>query len=151
MINKMKTVLYQPVLNLLFFSFVLNSAWEWVQTPFFIDLTSDLNTIVWYRIHCTVGDTLIMLAGYILISLYRKDYRWVVHAHIKDFAALVAMGVLYTVISEYVNVYIKQNWSYSSYMPLVPVIRIGVIPIIQWIILPPAIVFITKRQIRACH
>ena len=146
----MRSFLNNPLLNLLFFSFVLNSTWEWIQTPFFIDITSDLNTIVWYRIHCTLGDTLIMLAGYALISLYHKDYKWIAHAHIKHFAVLTAMGVIYTSISEYVNVYIKHNWLYSSYMPLLPVIRIGLIPLVQWIILPPAIVLFTKRQIKNC-
>ena len=147
----MKSFVYNPILNLLFFSFVLNATWEWIQTPFFVDITSDLNIIVWYRIHCTLGDTLIMLAGYGLIVLYHQDHKWIAHAHIKHCSVLVVLGIIYTLISEYLNVYIKHNWSYSRYMPLIPVIRIGLIPVVQWILLPPAIVFITKRQIRKCE
>jgi hypothetical protein len=144
----MKTSLYNPVLNLFFFSFVVNATWEWIQSPFFVDITSDLNTIVWYRIHCTLGDTLLLLSGYLLIALYHRDLNWIRHSNTRHYAILVVMGVLYTFISEYVNVYVKQSWSYSQYMPLFPFIHVGFVPLIQWIILPPVILFITKRQIR---
>lgn len=143
----MKAVLNNPLLNFLFFSYVLNATWEWSQSPFFIDTVTDLNTIVWYRIHCSLGDTIILLAGYAVISLYHKGLNWIYHPKGRDYLILVLFGFFYTFFSEYINVYIKHNWSYSQHMPLVPLIHIGVIPLVQWIILPPIIVFITKRQI----
>ena len=143
----MRAVLYNPVLNFFFFSFVLNATWEWVQSPFFIDMPSDLNTIIWYRIHCTLGDSIILLIGYILMSFYYRNFSWIHNLNIKHHAIFVVMGTIYTLFSEYLNVYVNNSWSYSDYMPLLPFVNIGLVPLFQWIILPPVVIFITKRQI----
>jgi hypothetical protein len=145
----MRAVFYNPVLNFFFFSFVLNATWEWIQSPFFIDITSDLNTIIWYRIHCTLGDSLILITGYILTSFYYRNFNWVRNSNVKHHVVFVVMGVIYTLFSEYLNVYVNNSWSYSDYMPLLPFVNIGLVPLFQWIILPPIIIFITKRQIRS--
>jgi hypothetical protein len=147
--DRMKAILYNPLLNFFFFSFFLNAAWEWIQSPFFVDITTDLNTIIWYRIHCTLGDSLVLMAGYILMSLYHRNLNWVYFSNVKHHAIFVLMGFAYTFLSEYVNVHIKGSWSYSEYMPLLPFTNIGLVPLVQWIILPPVIIFITKRQVRA--
>ena len=144
----MRAILKNPLPNFIFFSYVLNATWEWTQSPFFIDATADLNTIIWYRIHCTLGDTLILMIGFTLISFYHKGVQWIYHPKGKDYLILIIFGFIYTFISEYINVYVKHTWSYSQYMPLMPLIPIGIIPLVQWIILPPVIVFITTRQIR---
>ncbi len=144
----MRAVLYNPVLNFFFFSFVLNATWEWIQSPFFVDITSDLNTIIWYRIHCTLGDSIILLTGYILMSFYYRNFSWVHNSNVKHHAIFVVMGITYTLFSEYLNVYVRNSWSYSDYMPLLPLINISLVPVFQWIILPPVVIFITKRQIR---
>ena len=146
--EKMKAILNNPVLNFIFFSYVLNATWEWTQSPFFIDTASNLNTIVWYRIHCSLGDTVILLIGFTVISFYRKSLGWICRPKVKDYLVLVFFGVFYTFFSEYINVYVRHSWSYSEYMPLMPLIPVGTIPLMQWIILPPVIVFITRRQIR---
>ena len=143
----MKTILSSPVLNFIFFSFLLNATWEWTQSPFFVDTTSNLNTIIWYRIPCSLGDTVILLIGFALVSLYHRGMSWIYHPKMKDYLFLVLIGISYTFFSEYINVYLKYNWSYSRYMPLIPFIHLGIIPLVQWTILPPIIVFITKRQI----
>lgn len=147
-LEKMKSIIYNPILNFLFFSFVLNATWEWIQSPFFVDITSDLNTIIWYRIHCTIGDTFILMIGYMLVSFYYKNLSWIYDSNVKHHAMFVLMGVTYTVFSEYINVNIRNSWSYSEYMPLLPYTNIGIIPLVQWVILPPVIIFITKRQVR---
>lgn len=144
----MKAVLYNPVLNFFFFSFVLNATWEWIQSPFYIDMTSDLNTIIWYRIHCALGDSIILMIGYILMSFYYRNFSWIHNSNVKHHAVFVVMGTIYTLFSEYLNVYVKNSWSYSDYMPLLPFVNIGLVPLFQWIILPPVVIFITKRQIR---
>jgi hypothetical protein len=145
----MKAILNNPLLNFVFFSYIINATWEWKQSPFYIDNTSTVADKVLCYTHCTTGDTIILLVGFALISLYNKSMDWIHHPKVKDYLVLVVFGVSYTFFSEYFNVNIKHNWSYSQSMPLVPFTNIGIIPLVQWIILPPIIVFITKRQIRA--
>lgn len=143
----MKLIVNKPVFNFLFFSYVLNATWEWTQSPFFIDVTSNLNMIIWYRIHCSLGDTLILLTGFALVSLIHKGIQWVYHPKTGDYLILILFVFFYTLFSEYLNVYVRHAWSYSQYMPLMPFTHIGIVPLIQWIILPPTILFITRRQI----
>lgn len=54
-----KNAVYIPELNIAFFSFLLNFSWEVLQTPFFVDISDSINTVVKYRFHCTLGDVLI--------------------------------------------------------------------------------------------
>ncbi|QEN06784.1 hypothetical protein EXM22_01795 [Oceanispirochaeta crateris] len=127
------------------FSFVIFATWEWVQTPFFVDITNDLNTIVWYRIHCTIGDIMILffsMMGTILI--YRK-ISWIYKPEKKHYITVLFLGSCYTLISEYRNVHKLQSWDYSALMP--EIFGIGLVPIFQWILLPPLILYIISRFI----
>jgi hypothetical protein len=58
------------------------------------------------------------------------------------------MAVLYTAASEYVNVHLLKSWGYSDLMPLLPGIGIGIVPLLQWAILPAVVIKITKDHIR---
>jgi hypothetical protein len=49
------------------------------------------------------------------------------------------MGLSYTLFSEYLNVHIRGSWGYSGLMLIVPVLRAGLVPLLQWIILPSLI------------
>jgi len=122
--------------------------WEWVQTPFFTDITDELNIIVWYRIHCTIGDIMIMGFSIILWSLFKKSNTWFFAPKARDYLAVTLMGASYTAYSEILNVVIRESWGYSELMPMIPGTHIGIIPIVQWLILPSIILYICARFIR---
>jgi hypothetical protein len=58
-----------------------------------------------------------------------------------------AFGIGYTIFSEIKSVTIKDFWGYSDLMPVIPFIGVGVVPLIQWIVIPPLIVFFVRRQL----
>jgi len=126
-----------------FFSFVIFATWEWIQTPFFIDVTNEINTIVWYRIHCTFGDMMILFFTILGTSLIHRKINWIFSPSKKYYLTVMIIGVTYTFFSEYRNVSIAKNWSYSELMP--EVLGFGLIPLFQWVILPPLILYILKR------
>jgi hypothetical protein len=107
-----------------------------MQSPFYEDISTDFNRIVWFRVHCSLIDVLIVLGSVAPVTLVRRKLDWFVSPKFGDFALLTAGGVLYTAVSEYVNVEILQRWGYSPLMPRVPLLGIGVIPILQWLLLP---------------
>jgi hypothetical protein len=49
------------------------------------------------------------------------------------------IGVAYAIYSEFVNLntVVREAWVYSSLMPVVPGLRIGLAPLVQWLIVPP--------------
>ncbi len=54
------------------------------------------------------------------------------------FVTFMAIGVVYTVLSDYVNVYILEGWVYSQWMPTIA--GIGLVPLLQWVVVPTFVV-----------
>jgi hypothetical protein len=146
-INIVKRVASLPELNIAFFAFLLNFVWEMLQTPFFIDISTEINTIIWYRIHCTLGDVMISLAGFWFVALIARSRNWFLNPTKKKLLLFVAFGVSYTIFSEIKNVSLNKLWAYSDLMPVIPYIDVGIVPLIQWITIPPLLVFIVRRQL----
>lgn len=111
-----------------------NLVWELLQQPLYtLWREGTAGEIIGAVLHCTVGDVLIGLAA-LTISRWiwghspRKTWRFV--------AIFIALGLGYTMFSEWMNVKVTRNWAYSTYMPLVPPFGTGLTPLLQWIIVP---------------
>jgi hypothetical protein len=146
-IQIVKKVTSIPELNIAFFSFLLNFVWEVLQTPFFVDISTEVNTIIWYRFHCTLGDVMISLGSFWLVALISKTRTWLLNPTKARLFLFVAFGVSYTILSEIKNVSLYKLWAYSDFMPVIPYIDVGIVPLIQWIIIPPLLVIIVRRQL----
>jgi len=48
----------------------------------------------------------------------------------------VVLGVAYTIFSEWLNVEVWNDWSYSAIMPVLPWFGTGLAPVLQWVIVP---------------
>ena len=143
----MKKISSFPELNIAFFSFLLNFVWEVLQTPFFIDISDKINTIIWYRFHCTLGDVMISLGSFWLVALITRSRTWFLNPTKLRILLFIAFGVSYTIFSEIKNVSLNKLWAYSDLMPVIPTIEVGIVPLIQWIIIPPLLVFFVRRQL----
>lgn len=124
--------------------FLLNGNWEWLQTPFYQDATKSVNDIVWFRLHCTVGDVLILLGCALVVTVLRRSTSWLAKPRILDFALMTALGLAYTSFSELVNLG-RGTWAYSELMPLVLGTPLGLAPLAQWLVLPTAGVWFAAR------
>ncbi len=62
----------------------------------------------------------------------------------------IALGVAYTGFSEWLNVYLRRSWAYSDWMPLIPLggHRIGLSPILQWLLVPAFSLWAASRRLR---
>ena len=124
--------------------FLLNGNWEWLQTPLYQDATKSVNDIVWFRLHCTVGDVLILLACAVAVTGLRRSTSWLARPRILDFSLMTALGLAYTSFSELVNLS-RGTWAYSELMPLVLGTPVGLAPLAQWLVLPTAAVWFAAR------
>jgi hypothetical protein len=50
--------------------------------------------------------------------------------------AAILGGLVYTVFSEWLNTEIRGSWSYTEWMPTLPLIGAGLSPFAQWIAVP---------------
>lgn len=127
---------------------LLNLVWEVAQIPFYtIWQDGTWGEIVFAVVHCTVGDVLIAAfsaTGAILLT----GMRWSRDARASLFFTLyfIGFGLSYTVFSEWLNIVVRKSWAYSSLMPVVPPLGTGLLPILQWIILPILALWLPLRR-----
>ena len=77
--------------------------------------------------------TMFVLAG---IALWRAD--WPASRPWTGSVIVVIGAMAFTAWSEWYNVYRAGNWGYTASMPMI--FGIGLSPLLQWLILPPAMV-----------
>ncbi|MBI4194361.1 MAG: hypothetical protein HY526_04705 [Betaproteobacteria bacterium] len=125
-------------------------SWEAIQLPLYtIWYQAEWADIAYAVVHCTAGDVLIGLFALFTtlvatragpIGTWRTAY---------VAAGTVALTVSYTVFSEWMNTVVHENWTYSSLMPLLPVLGTGLSPLLQWVIVPSLALHMALRVNRA--
>ena len=135
-----------PELQLLMLALPLHLLWEIAQFPLYtIWHEADWVYILYSLAHCTLGDMLILLCVFWLVSLLNRSRYWVYATPIAANAALFTLlGVAYTVYSEIVNTRIKGAWAYTELMPIVPVFEIGGAPFLQWLLISPVLIWLMR-------
>ncbi len=133
-----------PERKLVQWGFGLNLAWELAQTPLYADSGRGLSYLAWTRLHCTVGDVLILLAAFWLTAGLHRSRHWYLDSIFLGGAAFSGIGLAYTTWSEWVNTSIRSSWTYQPEMPTI--VGIGIAPLLQWILIPPVIVALLRRD-----
>jgi hypothetical protein len=54
-------------------------------------------------------------------------------------------GIALTVGFEFYYTQVTQRWTYSDLMPLVPPFGTGLSPLLQWIVIPPLVLWLSRR------
>lgn len=139
---------YLPEARLIMFALPLELLWEIVHFPLYdIWYQNDWGFILYALAHCTVGDLLILLVLYEVIALLNRNRHWYANNVMSSGILFTLFGVGYTVYSEIVNVHVKGIWGYTDLMPIVPVFDIGGTPFLQWVLIPPVLLWL-MRQVR---
>jgi hypothetical protein len=60
--------------------------------------------------------------------------------------SMLVIGVGYTIYSEWLNIVVRKSWTYSSLMPVLPWIGVGLSPLAQWLIVPGISMLAMKRD-----
>jgi hypothetical protein len=116
----------------------LNAAWEVLQLPFYTLWRDGTAAEIAYALaHCTAGDLLIGIAAACAAAVIASASPVFRPARPTVFlAAFLMLGVVYTVYSEWLNVHVRESWSYSDLMPLLPPFGTGLTPLLQWVAVP---------------
>lgn len=118
-------------------SLAANLLWEILQLPLFtLWTTGTFRQQAFAVFHCTIGD--VMIAGLSLLvalSLMAQP-DWPMSSVARVFLLSLAVGLGYTIYSEWLNTSVRGSWTYSEWMPVLPVIGTGLAPMLQWLIVP---------------
>ena len=101
--------------------------------------------IAFAAVHCTGGDVLIALAALSSSLVIFGHQRWPEQRFLPVFVATLVIGIVYTAFSEWLNIEIRASWEYSESMPVVPIIGMGLSPLLQWIVVPAAAFYWSRR------
>jgi hypothetical protein len=111
-------------------------AWEIVQLPLYtLWAEPRLGWIIFAVAHCTVGDTMIGALALILALILSRSGEPANWPRTRICVITVVLAVTYTLLSERVNL-VRGSWAYSSWMPVLPGIEVGLAPLLQWIVVP---------------
>lgn len=126
---------------------IWNLLWEATHLPLYtIWTTGTLREKVFAVVHCTGGDLLIAVSALLLALCLIGDRAWP-NVQFWPVALLTAgFGVTYTVFSEWLNLVVRQSWAYSELMPVLPWLGTGLSPLMQWIAIPIATLWLARRS-----
>lgn len=129
------------------FSFLFHFAREISQAPLFAKMPV---TIHWQAtlmcLRATLGDVGIALASFATANWWDRSLTWFAGLSNGALAGYLATGVLITIAFEWYAVFWAGRWSYSELMPVVPLLHVGLAPLMQWIVLPMAVLSFLR-----CH
>lgn len=123
---------------------VLHGVWEMAHSPLYSDYARSWFYLLWTRIHCTIGDVLILLIAFWVTSCIVGNRRWIKQFKWIPLTIFTLSGMVYTAYSEWYNVYVRESWAYTEAMP--KVFGVGLTPLLQWGVLPLLIAVILSYR-----
>ncbi len=122
-------------------SFILNEAWELLQMPLYEQSIYKIGHIAF----CTLGalaDTIMVLLLYILFAFVYKNPFWIEQKNWGKICIVMLAGAVGAVFSEKRHLLIG-SWSYNQSMPIIPFMNVGLSPVLQFLLLPIIIYFLS--------
>jgi hypothetical protein len=129
-----KKIFNRFVITTILFAFFFNVAWEILQIPLFKGGVYEWHHIL-FCVLASVADVIMVLIIYFGFALIYKNALWVKNLNTKRIILLMLTGGTGAVLAEVWQLSIG-TWSYASAMPLIPVVNVGLSPVLQFMILP---------------
>lgn len=101
------------------------------------------------RLHwiTALKDGLIVVALYLLVGILVRNAAWGKKFNYRRLLFLASLGFLWAVGIEYHAVFVAHRWAYGSAMPLLPMLNVGVVPVVQMIIVPLLSILLVRKQL----
>jgi len=118
-------------------TFLLHVIWENAQAPLYAGYESFSQHFSMCFVG-TIGDVVITLSILAFLWLIKKDV-----SRPADFLALAIIGFIVAVVIEQ-HALLTGKWSYALTMPIVPILKVGLAPILQMTVLLPLSFYLAK-------
>lgn len=129
-------------------SFLLNLLWENAQAPLFQGYESFSQHFPICLKGAITGDMFFMLVIYLILTLVHRDW-WCLsnpktYRHPATWFLPMIVGLLLATSFELWAIHVDHRWTYAG-MPIIPLLKIGLTPLLQMAILPPLTLLITSK------
>ncbi|MGH8751445.1 MAG: hypothetical protein ACREUV_07040 [Burkholderiales bacterium] len=141
-------LLRMPEVNVVIFSFLLSFPWEMWQVPFYQGIS---NMPHWQAVKlctaATVGDVAIALLAFWAVAIWVRSRTWIFHASWRAVSGFTSVAVAAIIFLEWLSMEYFHLWKYVYWMPTLPVVDTGLNALLQWILVPPLVVWFVRRQL----
>lgn len=94
----------------------------------------------------TVGDVGIAIAAFWTVAVISKSRQWFHQPNHWQVSSFILVGVVITVVFEALATRMFNVWRYAALMPTLPFVGTGLLPLLQWTLIPPIVLWFVKRQ-----
>ena len=128
----------------------VNYPWELAQALLYA-WPGDTRNPWWHCFVASLGDGVLVLLIFGVGWLVLRRHDWFARPGTRGYALLFTMGLVLAVAVEWVAVHVLQRWTYLPAMPRLPILDIGIVPILQMLVLPPLIFRVAASRIFRGH
>ena len=147
-VNRRRSLSNTPELPVAMFSFLLHFVWEFLQVPTYAGMAEMAH---WQGIKlcmsATIGDVGFALTAFWTACLVARTRHWIGDQVVLPVLVFLGTGIALTVGFEFYYTQVTQRWTYSDLMPLVPPFGTGLSPLLQWIVIPPLVLWLSRRYL----
>jgi len=130
---KQKSTFKRFILSLIILSFIMNLTWELLQVPLYKNMLFRNHTLLCAL--ASLADVIMVLLIYFGLAIIYKDPLWIKNLSISRIFIAMMVGGIGAILSETRHI-AAGNWAYAEAMPLLPIVNIGLSPVLQFTILP---------------
>jgi hypothetical protein len=135
----MKRILFVSVIT-----FISNFFWEISQAFLYAPHFIGIGGLIKVHIRASLGDLLIVFLILLFDTIVFKRIFSKRNFVMKRYAVMALLGfVLAVIIEKYALT--TGRWSYNSLMPIIPLINVGLTPVLQMILLPSLVIFFSEK------
>lgn len=128
-------------------AFLLNLIWENLQAPLYGYSYGKFLQHFGMCFWATLGDVIFIIVLYFIVARLRNDRSWFKKIKAQDLAIIIPLGFIAPIIWEKLALSLSL-WHYTSAMPIIPWLNVGLAPILQMLILPLFAFYITGVLLR---
>lgn len=132
----MKASVSRIVIPMAAIGFFLNLVWENIQAPLYEGYGGFAGHFL-ICLNAALGDMIMIFVVYALIAFIVSDAYWFEKISWKHALLAIAFGAAIGTGTEWILI-VSHRWSYTRTMPIVPLIRLGITPLLQMTALPLA-------------
>ncbi|OGI36047.1 MAG: hypothetical protein A2283_09870 [Lentisphaerae bacterium RIFOXYA12_FULL_48_11] len=124
--------------------FLLNFAWEISQMALYAVHTKGIMDIISVHLRATLGDMILFLIIYTFGILVFRNRYWAAGNNKTKYTFVILAGSVVSILVEKLAL-LSGRWSYNQPMPTIPVLNVGLTPVLQMIILPIIAVIFSEK------
>lgn len=126
-------------------SFALHIVWENLHAPLYQGYDAFGECFLRCLSATATGDMIFMAIIYLCLALVHKDLYWInklkSYKHLATWILPVIIGFFIAISFELWAVYVNDRWVYDAMMPIIPVLKVGLTPVLQMIFIPLIVIY----------